>query len=322
MRKTWFQWIRIGIAGLLILCLITWVDFEETIGILARTKLRYVLLIILLSFFDRFLMSYKWNILLKAGGIGLTASEAFKIYLASGFVGTFLPTGIGADVFRAVRTKVGGRKIHIITASIVVERVIGLSAVILLALIGLRILISHKENQFLGLYYLIWILFILFLIGLSFSIQPGLTKVFKRQTLQFQRYKMAQMYLGFHEAYLTLSRHRQALLLFFFLSFCEQVMQSVILCAAARAMGISASAVYFLAFSPLTMLIITLPISIHGIGVLEGSYVLLFGLAGLSPAESLSMSLLFRVIEFTVLLPAGIVFLCDSVSFKQLRQPF
>jgi hypothetical protein len=109
-------------------------------------------------------------------------------------------------------------------------------------------------------------------------------------------------------------------MLFFCLSFCEQILQSVILFSAARAMGISAPAVYFLALSPLTLLLITLPISIHGIGVLEGSYILFFGLAGVSAAESLSMSLILRVAELSVLLPAGIVFIYDSASLEELRR--
>lgn len=319
--KTWPQWFQIGIAGILMVCILKWVDFEATVGTLARTDIPYVLLVVLLIFFDRFLMSYKWNILLKAGRIGLTSAEAFKIYLASAFVGTFLPTGIGADVFRAVRTKVSGRKMHIITASIVIERVIGLLAIVVLALIGLGILVNRDQSQFLGLYYLVWILLILLSIGLSFSIQPGLMNFFKRHICRFQNYKVVRIYLDFHEAYVALSRHPWVLFLFFLLSFCEQVTQSMIVFAAARAMGISGSAFHFLAISPLTMLVITLPISIHGFGVLEGSYIVLFALAGLSPAESLSLSLLLRIIESVVLVPAGVVFLYDSIKFKQVRQP-
>jgi uncharacterized membrane protein YbhN (UPF0104 family) len=97
-------------------------------------------------------------------------------------------------------------------------------------------------------------------------------------------------------------------------------MQSIILLSAARAVGISASPLYFFALTPLTLLLITLPVSIHGIGVVEASHILFLGLAGLAPEQSLSISLLLRVVEFAMLIPAGLVYLHDSATFKRVSE--
>ena len=315
------MFVRIGIAVVLVLMILHWVDFTAVLATINKTDVRYVLLVLALAVFDRYLMAHKWNLLLRARGIGFSNAEVFRIYIASGFVGTFLPTGVGADIFRVIRTSTGGRKIDMMTASIVVERVIGILAVVVLALVGLGLVVSKTEgSHFRALYYFTWVFFILLLLGLFLSIQKRTFTTIKHHLSRFQTYKLVRLYLNFHGAYVELSRHRAVLLGFFVLSLCEQAVQSLIVFYSAKAMGLSISIIYFVAISPLSILATTLPISISSIGVLEGAYVFLFAMAGLSPTESLALSFLTRIIGWILLVPCGLVFLYDSMNFKQLRQ--
>jgi glycosyltransferase 2 family protein len=315
------MFVRIGIAVVLVLIILHWVDFTAVLATINKTDARYVLLVLALAVFDRYLMAHKWNLLLRARGIGFSNAEVFRIYIASGFVGTFLPTGVGADIFRAIRTSTGGRKIDMMTASIVVERVIGILAVVVLALVGLGLVVSKTEaSHFRALYYFTWVFFMLLLLGLFLSIQKRTFTTIKHHLSRFQTYKLVRLYLNFHGAYVQLSRYRAVLLGFFMLSLCEQVVQSLIVFFSAKAMGLSISIIYFVAISPLSILATTLPISISSIGVLEGTYVFLFAMAGLSPTESLALSFLTRIIGWILLVPCGLVFLYDSMSLKQLRQ--
>src|ERR687895_1362915 len=94
---------RIIVAVIMLLIIMKWVDLREAIKSISQVDMRYVLLIYILIFFDRYLMAYKWNKLLKLKGIVLSNAEAFRIYLGAAFAGTFLPNVVGSDVLRAIR---------------------------------------------------------------------------------------------------------------------------------------------------------------------------------------------------------------------------
>jgi len=71
---------------------------------------------------DRLSMAHKWNILLRARNCRLSLWAAFRIYLASGFVGYVIPASVGSDVFRAARLSLAGRSLSRVSATIVLER--------------------------------------------------------------------------------------------------------------------------------------------------------------------------------------------------------
>jgi len=251
--------------------------------------------------------------------MAFTNAEAYRIYLASVFAGTFLPTGVGADVFRAFRATTSGRSADEVTASIVVERVIGLLAVTVIALIGLGALVRLGEVGFRELYYLTCVLLLVIMIGLSISILTPTFHVVKRLLSPFEKYKLVRMYIDFHGAYIEFSRHWKTMLFFFLLTVLEQGVLIMMNFWCAQALGFSITLVYFVAIVPLSSLVVKLPISIGGIGVVEGSYILLFALAGLSATESVSLSFVMRVIGWAVLVPCGLVFLYDSARLKHLH---
>ena len=58
-------YLRVGIALILICVIFRWVDFRVVMQTILKTDLRYMVLILALALFDRYLMAYKWNILLK-----------------------------------------------------------------------------------------------------------------------------------------------------------------------------------------------------------------------------------------------------------------
>jgi len=312
-----FVYLRIGVALILILLILRWVDFKVVMQTIVKTDARYMVLITVIALFDRYLAAYKWNILLKARGIDFSNFEAFKIYLSSGFVGTILPSTVGSDVVRAFRTKMSGGNFDQITATIVVERFIGLLAVALLAALGLTILISTQEARFSKIHYFVWFFLVALVCFLLLSAQPRMFSLIKRALSRFEHSKPIRMYLDFHRAYMELSRHWKVLLLFGVLSFLRHGVLVLMNFCGAKALAIPIPFVYVLAIIPVAAILVLLPISIDSIGVKEGVFIFLFGLAGLSPEQSLSLSLFMRVFRWILLIPAGFVFLYDSAKLKR-----
>lgn len=320
-RRRGATYLRLAIAVALLLLVLRLIDVRLVVRTVVGANLGYVVIVLVGFLADRFLMAYKWNLLLRSKGIAFSNMEAFRVYLASGFVGTFLPTGVGADVYRAVRTTVGRGNAGGVTASIVVERVIGFVAVTLMALLGLAILMAFGETQFKGLFLFTAVVLLLIVIAFAVSIQSRTFTLMKRLLSRFEEYKIVRLYLDSHQAYLDLSRDRSTAWIFFVLTFLEQGLLAVLNYWGARAIGIDVEFIYFLAVIPLSTLAVRLPISIGAIGVLEGTYVLLFARAGLSATESVSLSLIMRVIGWLVLIPAGLIFLTDLWKSRRARDP-
>jgi glycosyltransferase 2 family protein len=313
------RYLQIAIAFILIFFILYLVDYREGLRLITHADPQYILLIIVTAFFDRYLMAYKWAILLRARGIAVSNTMAFRIYLVSGFVGTLLPLAIGGDVFRAFQLRRNRWTVVQITASIIMERVIGLLALTILCLLGLWFVVRGHGSQFDGLYYSVWGILLILVIGLLLVTQALALDIMKRLVTGLKKYRAGRILLDLHDAYKNLGRHRKVLLLFFVLSFLEHGLQCLISYWGAKAIALPIEMTYFFAIVPLSILGSTLPISTGAIGVTEGVYILLFTWAGLTPTESFSLALLMRVIGWIILLPGGLVFFYDSVRFRRLQ---
>jgi uncharacterized protein (TIRG00374 family) len=75
------------------------------------------------------------------------------------------------------------------------------------------------------------------------------------------------------------------------------------------ALGVKISIAYYFLFVPVLAALISLPISLNGIGVREGAAVVLFQLAGLSRELSFSIPFLTYVISVLVSLLGGFIFI-------------
>jgi uncharacterized protein (TIRG00374 family) len=316
--RLWF-WLRLAVALVLVVVLLRAIDFRAALATLARVDLRIVALVFAIALADRFLMAFKWNLLLRARGHGFSHLEAFRIYLATGFVGVWLPTGIGGDVYRAVRSSVSGRGVSTVSVTIILERALGLLAVAALSAVALAFMVAGGESRVRDLLVIALLLLVATLGALALSIQPRVYAWVKRVTARYADRKPVRMYLALHDAYVELSRERGLLVLFFLLSVFEQFVQVVMNWLGARALGLPVTLLQFTGLMPISNVIVMLPVSIAGIGVLEGTFVLMLGRIGVAAAEALSLSLLMRAVGWLMMAPAGAAFLWDAATLKRQR---
>jgi uncharacterized membrane protein YbhN (UPF0104 family) len=82
-------------------------DLQATLAAFDDLEPVAIALTVVLYLLDRLSMAHKWNILLRARNCWLSHWAAFRIYLASGFVGYVIPASVGSDVFRAARLSLG-----------------------------------------------------------------------------------------------------------------------------------------------------------------------------------------------------------------------
>lgn len=311
--------LRIGVALVLIVLILQWIDLRETVKTIGHSDWRYIILILVLAFCDRYLMAYKWATLLRARGIAISVGEAFRIYLLSGFVGAFLPTSIGADVVKLARTTLAKGEIEKVAASILMERTVGLFALTTLAVGGLAVLVRAGKIQFLPLFYLVTVLFAFVILVLGLALRDDVLAWLDAKLARARKYKIIALLLKLHLAYVQLGKHRKVLGWFFLLSLIEYGILSLMNFCGAVALHIPVTFVYFLVVIPVTLMVAALPISIGGIGVMEGSYILLFSLAGLSREESFALALYMRALGLVALTPGAAIFLVEAIRVRRVR---
>ena len=71
--------IRLLLSSSLIILLVATVDLGDPLQFFAGTKFQYLILAFAVAVADRFLMAYKWNILLRAKNIRLSLASATRI---------------------------------------------------------------------------------------------------------------------------------------------------------------------------------------------------------------------------------------------------
>ena len=77
----------------------------------------------------------------------------------------------------------------------------------------------------------------------------------------------------------------------------------------ARALSLHIPVPYFFLFVPLVAVIVSLPISLNGIGVREGAGIVLFGLVGVSRAQAFSLQFTTYLVAVAISLIGGMIVL-------------
>ena len=164
--------LRAGVSIGLILLLAWIVDWNRLAAVVARADLPLLGLASLTVLADRAMMIGKWYPLLRVQGLDIPFAHAARVYFAATFASLFLPTSVGADVLRTLALGADRRATLEVGASIVVERMLGLAASVLLC----TLVLSLALWQAFALAFLLpWILgFGCALLGMTFLVlRPG-----------------------------------------------------------------------------------------------------------------------------------------------------
>lgn len=258
------------------------------VGLLAIAYVLYVL--------DRALMSYKWGLLLRVHGLHVPLWQGWSVYSAASLASTFLPSTVGADLLRAAWSWRRGLRSEAAAAAVVVERAIGFLASLTLSVAAVVYL--SASPPFAGLAAFRWIavaLLVLAAAAVVVSFDPRLHRVLARALPGAVGKGPLRWLDRFQSAYTGYRAAQPVLWLFAALTLAEQILTLAMTYLVALAIGIEVSPVYFAATCSVAFLLSRMPISLDGLGVLEGAVVVLLGRAGVDPAEAVAFALSSRV---------------------------
>jgi glycosyltransferase 2 family protein len=262
--------------------------------------------VLLVNTLDRLLMAYKWLRLLRTTDEALSVLEATKIYCASMVWGMFLPATVGADAVRVVSVHRRGVAASRAVASILVERALGFLASLLLALVGLAVVATLGEPPPMMLAVMAGVAAVLLagavLVGALLS-DRAFGWLDARAYGPLARFRGVGVVRRVHQSYRSFREHPAELRVFFALSLVEQLVPAVSIWLLVIAFGDAPSVLYVAAAVAIAYVVARVPVSLGGIGVLEGSLIFLLVLGGMSGEHALAVSVAARLLEVASWLP-------------------
>ena len=312
--------IQITVSITLLGVLVYWIEVDQVGASLVGANFTYIALALCVVTVNRLVMTLKWSLLLKAKGINISYSKLIRIYYISNFLGLYLPATIGGDavrVYYTVNSIDKGDKDGLvdIISSILLERFLGMAALFLFGLGSTLAYFSLLSNAEISTYRLLLItiagvcslgiagFFISLSTVLSEKVLCVLAYFQHNQLLSTTSSKIEKLY----RSYLEYKTKKITLVLFFSLT-CVEIF-TVVLWSYLVATAVEAVApfIYFCAFLPIVMVLIRLPISLDGLGILEGSFAYFLSLAGVSETLGFSAGIANHIVVLTAILP-GVLF--------------
>lgn len=297
--------VRLVITAAILVYLIRDVDLGQMAAALLRIDPWWLAATLGLVALDRAVMILRWHLLLRSAGVELPAGSAVRIFLVSSFVGSFLPAGIGGDLSRAysvaTKTSQGAEAV----ASVAIDRLLGMIAIVLLGAIGLAGWAQHLEAA------LRWKLTLVSAAVGGATVATLWTDRIVRALMptDLTRTRWGRRIVGIGDAVGNYRRRPGTLGIVFALSVLVQAIRVLQGYGLGRGIGIPVSLAYYLVFMPVGLLMLLLPVSISGFGLPQGVIVWMLEPVGVPVADAFALSTLIVLIGLAGNLPGAFLYL-------------
>jgi hypothetical protein len=303
---------RCALSALLVLILFRFARLSDFGAALGSARLPLVLAALACIFLDRVLMAYRLLFLLREIGVRLSLWEMTKLFFVSNFVGNVLPSSAGPDVVRAYLLREQAPVSKTVPV-IFVDRVIGLASQMLLVFAAFLATaftlttLGEAARRAAAL------------AALGFVLLAGAGAVFLRRAWMRRLGGLASRVFGegillekakvFYATCCTLKDHPGSSLRAFGVSFLNHTVSILSVYLLARAVWIEVPLLYFFILCPVIHFLVLVPISINGLGLQEGAYVVSLARLGVPQAEAFLLSLMLRVVTLASTLPGSVFYL-------------
>jgi glycosyltransferase 2 family protein len=298
--------LKAAVALLLIYVLLRGVDWSRTKQVLDEVHWWALALALVFMVWEILLSTVKWDWALRMHGLRFGVGYLFQVQAQGYFANNFLPTAIGGDAYRAFKTMpASGYKSRAVSA-VLLERVSGLAALLFIGALAAFVLMSDSKA---ARWYLVCCA-----IGAMAAIVPSIglyLGAFKPLTNRI-RHLSAFEALSHNLDHLRRARREWiyivglsliyqstsvGLLYFYFMLVGSPIgfAQAALLAAVAGIAGV-------------------LPLSINGIGIVEGSIVGVATALGIDYESAVVVAVLRRLMMVALSVLCGISFLVDRES--------
>lgn len=288
------RWIGTILSLAVLVWLLSKVGWREALESFGQIPWWMFLVFILIGLTSRFATFGRWNSLLSASAEKMSWKDSLKLTFAGLFASNVLPTTIGGDVVRlagAIRLGISG---SLAAASLVVDRLIGMTGMVLMLPFAIRFLPLLRKGEQASLQAMAGI-------GFLGKIRQWFLKNLEKVWLSVKRW-IDQPFsllkgLGF--------------------TLIHQLCVYLVIKLFINAMGEDLPILTIAGIWSLTYFITLLPISINGLGLQEVTVTNLFSvMGGISVSTSIALAIFLRILWMLVSLP-GAFFVGDLLAGKK-----
>jgi uncharacterized membrane protein YbhN (UPF0104 family) len=288
----WLRWFGTLLAVGLLAYLLSRQGWSEIASAAVQIAWWRFVLAVFLVLISRFAVAGRWHMLMHSAKTGITARQSIRLTFAMLFSSNFLPTTIGGDVVRLAGAIRLGFDQAISLASLVVDRLVGMTGMAMALPFGVPAYLTHlNSSTHLSMAAIPWA-------------SPWLDKIrgFLRDLL-----RALQVWLQHPKALLGALGFTWVHML------CTFGMVSLLL----GGMGEHISFWLVMGLWSATYFVTLLPISINGMGVQELAMTFFYvALGGISQPSGLTLALLMRILQMLASLP-GALFIPDILAGRK-----
>jgi glycosyltransferase 2 family protein len=310
--------LQLGASLALLAFLISRLDWQRSLTLLRGAQPLLLAAVIAIQTADRLLMALKWHQLLRVLDARLTRRQAIRIYYESTFIGFALPLGgLGPDIVRFLRVRNRGFDAHVTLASIVIERLNGVVATLVLIVAGLAVLARLAPQPPLQKFAVLAAV----VAGIAGAVLAALI-LLPALARRLSRSKLAAAFASgrfakYADAARAYSARRPTLAINLGLSVIEQTAPLFTLWVVSHALGAPLPWIVCLAVAPVAVLIQRLPLTYAGLGLREGSAAALLVALGYDYSAALTLFMVLFVLFLISLLPGAIALAWSAPLPKQ-----
>ena len=276
---------------------------------------------IVLYLFAAYVSTLRWQLLIPRR---ISTGRLFSMYMIGSFFNTYLPGIVGGDAVKAyymsreLKGQAGAQALPLqaepptrtsrlssehnvlAIASVFMDRYIGFIALLTIGAVAFPFGLTYLEGAS-GTWPVIWVLpgFFIVFAAVSIALKFRLGK----------NIKFLDRIYGYFELY---KAKRGALVLAFLYSLGVQAMGIAAVYVLSVGLALDISFYSLLIFIPIIILISFIPVSISGIGLREGAFVILLGAVGVPARMAMTLSITWFLSVFV----AGIWGLIEYLRFK------
>ncbi len=304
--------IKLLVSGGLIVYFLTRIHIERSVDTLLTANLFFIVSAVFVYFLSQAVSALRWTILVRPLGIKTPFKELAGYYLIGMFFNLFAPGTVGGDVSRVyylVRDQHRDdqrRSAPTVSAamSVLMDRAIGMTVLVWIGAAGLLLFPGYPVPPAIRTVTL--------LVALAFAAATVLIPVLRRVLPEDGTSIIVKLRLVLR----SYRAHWSAIVQGVLLSLIVHLIQAAMHFVMGRALNLTIPFSFCLIVYPLVGTFAAIPISLNGLGLREGGYILLLGLIGISAENGIAFGLLFFLIVALNSMLGGIVFL-----IKKHRNP-
>ena len=268
--------------------------------------------------FSNLVGSWLWGRLLRAQGVRIPYHKAAAYYFVGLFFNNFLPSNIGGDIARISHASKYASNVSSVFSATLMDRLLGVLSIALLA-----VLASFASLDRFHLYAIYGAIVLIFLLALGLFLS-----IFNRTVLKAFEWPFRVLGLKAVEASIGrllddlhgFRNEKGALRAAFLATTVVQISRIYVHYLVGLSLGVRLAAGYYFLFVPVLAALVSLPISMNGLGIREGASVVLFQMAGLTREEAFTIPFVTYLMSVFVSLLGGFIFVTRSPRHALARK--